>query len=209
MQQRTKQILIITGVIFGIIIAYNLFTLIQNSGKTAVTIQVLPQDASITIDAQSSHAGKVFVAPGTHTFKATKNGYKEDVQTVTIGKDPATVILLPTGGATSADTLNLQLQREAQGGSLADTRGKSLAERNPIISHLPYPFDQPYVLTPRDYEINYEVTNESKTGVRIKINGVDSIERQAALEQIRIWGYDPSDMDIQFIDFKNPLTGGN
>ncbi|HWZ65186.1 MAG TPA: hypothetical protein VNX65_00125 [Patescibacteria group bacterium] len=212
MQSKAKQLLTLISAAFIIIFIFSIFTAIQHAGKTMVEIRVLPKDATITIDGQASHAGNVYVARGTHLFKAARKDYTDDSRTVTVGQDKITVSLLPLVVGTPANTNGNadQIEKLSEKISAAklEADNQAIIDKNPIVSQLPYPFDNLDGLTPRDYEISYEYNpGASKTGILIKIYG-NTRAREAALEQIRMWAYDPSDLEIKYMDFTNPLANG-
>ncbi|HSX27989.1 MAG TPA: PEGA domain-containing protein [Candidatus Saccharimonadales bacterium] len=208
---RIKQVIIGAGIILAVFAVYGISLLTQRAGRTEVAIQVSPSSAKVTIDGKTSHSGSVYVSKGKHTFKASADGYSDDSSTITVGDNKASVYLLPTPqsqavkDAVSRDQ-KLQTQREAIGGARAEAEGQAFQDKNPIVSQLPFPFDGTDELTPADFEINYATSTDSKNGIAIQVNAVRPDIRKGAVDQIKLWGYDPSDMYIQFLDFKNPLA---
>lgn len=207
MNNKQKLILLSAGAILLGILVFSLFTYIGRSGKLGITISVVPKDSKITIDDKKAGSGKVYVSRGTHTFKASKEGHKDATTTVAITQAGQIVYLLPEPTSkeatdrTKSDS-EYQMEREALAGAQTDQEGRALQEKNPILNMLPQPFNQ------KRYAIDYEISNRSKTGVVLQITAADPEARRYALEDIKSWGYDVSDLYIEFDDFKNPLTQG-
>lgn len=206
-----KRILIpaIIGAVLVIIFLVASATQTSNDrvGKTAVTVQVGPNDAEVSVDGNKSSAGTLYLPPGEHTFKATKPGWEEKEKKVTVGEDPVEVklVLRPFSEAAEnwiAQNPQAELERELLAGQIANQEGEQLYLKNPIIDRLPY--------TTADYEITYREDKASPTGVVVMVLTTTTAGRTAALAQMRSWNQDPATLDIEYVGFVNPLrkSGG-
>lgn len=202
--QRIKLIAIIAGAVAVVLIGFGAVTLLFRTGKTEVNVIVYPPDAKLTINGQPSNAGNMYLAPGEYTFKATRSGWKEAVVTQTIGNEPATINVLPEPETTEAyewldRDVNETIQREGIIGRIKAEEGEALYEKNKFIFDLPY--------TGTDFEITYNETDQSPTGIEVLIIATTPSARTAALDYLRGLGYDPSTMYIKYVGFNNPLQG--
>jgi len=194
--------------LFLLLIVYWTALSITRAGKTKVSIIVIPQDANVTLDNKPVSSGDLYLAPGDYTFSASKNGFKTDTHSVKVGKESLTVGLLPEPESTEAkkwlsDNSELQLQREELGGINANREGDELVEKNPILDALPYKD----IYGP--FNVDYGASDRQKGGILLDINGSTPPGRAKAIEWIRQQGQDPTDLEIRYSDFKNPLINGD
>lgn len=177
---------------------------ISRSGKIAVTVDVVPYDASLTIDGHKTNIGTVYLKPGNHTVKANKTGFANTSYTTYIDDSRKIV-------AVSLDPISEEAKQWAQihqadydhldvlGEQSAQESGKVFNDRNPIAVKLPY---RTYL-----YTIGYRADPSDPSGNSI-ILVIDAPEgyKQSALYQIRQLGYDPTDFKIEFKDYENPFS---
>ncbi len=176
---------------------------ISRQGKIKVTIQAAPKDSLIMIDGKKSKVGDVYVEPGEHMFVASKNGFLEDRKKTTISEGNNYVGLLPTAESKEAvEWSNKNSQaREAIGSIIANQRGEMLRNKASIINKLPY------MEIAGPFRIDYGISSASNTAHPYLIIHYTTAEsRQKALGWIRKQGHEPTDLDIRFTDFSNPLT---
>ena len=86
-------------------------------------------------------------------------------------------------------------KNEAYGAIEASVNGDYFTERNPITTKLPYV--DPY------FTLGY-ISHDNQT-ISLTIETPSPRYRYFAIEKLRQMGYDPTDFDIIFKDFKNPL----
>lgn len=196
--------LMIGGIVFIILLltAWGIWVYVSRQGKVPVTISAVPRDSSVTINGQPSGSGTTWLTPGKYIIKAQKDGFKsrEKSITVTDGKEQNVVALGLTPVSDEAQkwaekNADAYKDNETYGAVEAQANGQYFQEKNPIVAHLPY--DDPY------FQITY-AANTNNEAV-LTITTPSPRYRYFAIQKIRELGYDPSDFEIQFSDFKNPL----
>lgn len=204
--KKLKLIMIGLVVIIAGAIIFNITLNTSRAGKIATTIEVMPEDAVITIDGEKSSSGTVYLEPGSHTFVASKTGFTDDKETITISSTANYVGLLPTPASDEAkkwaEQDDVADKIESISGSIASAKGSATQTANPLIDYLP----QSDIEAP--YTISYKLAANSSGGedavIIIKNSTPDG--RTKALAWIRSQGIDPADLNIQFDDFQNPLV---
>ncbi|HEX5456199.1 MAG TPA: hypothetical protein VFW77_02425 [Candidatus Saccharimonadales bacterium] len=206
-QITSAQWLFLISLAVVIFVVYNIVLAFTRIGEIKTEINVVPQDAKVTINDKPSSSGSVYLAAGEYTFSAAAEGWETDTQKININKDRHEVYLLP--GPTSEEAKNwlknnpdVQAEREAFGGKKFDAQNQKAAEQNPILQYLPYTSESP------PFTINYGPSKERKGDIYLLINDASPNGRQAALDWIRSQGQDPTDMQIIFAGFDNPLGKG-
>lgn len=178
---------------------------LSHSGKTKVNVIVIPSNAKVTVNNKELSSNTLYLEPGDYTFKASAAGYKDDVQDVLIADESIELGLVPAPDSEAArqwlaDNPQIQLQREAIGGQNADRNGERIRKATPLITKLPRTeLNGPY-------EIGYGPAPDRKDGIFIEVNYSSPNGRKKALKWIREQGVDPTDLEIRYIDFSNPLT---
>jgi hypothetical protein len=204
-QTRSKKILFLIGFLFVFFVVYNVSLSFSRSGKTRVDVDVIPGDSKITINDHRSKKGSNYLKPGTYTFKATAEGFEEFTYTIEVKKDPLRVGLVPSPQSEDAkkwltDNPEIQLQREALGGGNYTQKGTQIESETPLIAQLPYTdIDGPF-------SINYGYAKNRENGIYLLIGDSSANGRKAALNWLRNQGQDPTNLEIRFGDFTNPLT---
>jgi hypothetical protein len=142
----------------------------------------------------------IFVVPGKHTIVVSQAGFTTYRSTIDKKDSPLeiTVVLDPV----SEDGFDFmkkhpseQRLRESLVGSQAAETGKSIAEKNPIISLLPY-IDQYFRI---DYGQSVKNPSDS-TAVAIYITPLAPDGKERALALLRLKGYDPNTLEIIYRD---------
>lgn len=178
----------------------------RHEGEYKVTISVVPEDATILIDNKEVSIDNIWLTPGEYEFTAEKEGFAPDRVSRVITQD-TTVTLLPAPTSDEAiawaSQAEVQLQIEGLSGQKANERGVHISGQNPIIDQLPY------VDIAGPFKIDYGYHGADNTATYLIIHKTTPNGRQAALEWIRKQGYDPTQLDIRFTDFKNPLLEGD
>lgn len=175
-------------------------------GETRVSLDVIPKNAQVKINGVESKTGTHYLKPGTYTFSASLDGWKTDSQEIKITK-PTTVGLIPSPDSVAATELlqdqpELQLERERIGGQRAGQISQALSANNPIIDILPY--TEPS----GPFSIDYGLSKTDKTRVFLLISDSSPNGRVNALKWLRQQGQDPTNIEMVFSDFINPLEGG-
>jgi hypothetical protein len=142
--------------------------LATGGGKVTLDIAVTPRDATVTIDGKASSAGKVQVAPGKHTIKASRQDFTEVTREIdTARMAPGTTIYMvldPTndsGRKYLTDHNDDQMLRErAFGQEFSDTQAQIL-DNYPITSDLPY--------ETLEFKVDYEVDESKNVNFKVTI----------------------------------------
>ena len=196
-----KYIFIVLAAFAVICLLYFLFFTYPRLGKIAVDIRVNPEDAAIIIDGDKSHAGTVYLRPGTHTFKAAKSGWFADEVTVSVSKNNATVALLPQPDSDEAQQQaeDDAMKREGLSSTAANTRGVDIRSANPILNKLPYSdISGPYKI---DYGFNQQ---DEKTPYLI-VSYSTPHGREKALKWLKSNKLDVTTTEVVFQDFISPI----
>ena len=179
----------------------------SSKGKSPVKITVLPEYATVSINGKKTSGGTQKLKPGKYTFQATQAGFESAEEVLVIEKksQPKTVRLLLTPVSSAALTWasnnqDAYQQIESQSGLEAANDGENFIKTHPIASSLPY--------KNLIFNIDYAASN-SIDGFKLIITASSATDRQYALNQIKDWGYNPSDYEIEFTGFNNPLLGVN
>ena len=201
--QYKKQIIYGVGVFFVFIILWAIITFAMRSGKVATVISVVPSSSQITINGEKTSNGTKYLKPGTYKISVSKDGFETNNQTaiITSEKDQNVIAasLLPQSDEAKKwanEHGDDYTKNEIYGSIQANSNGKFFASKNPITEKLP--FEDPY------FNIGY-VANTDQS-IKLTISTPSPRYRFFAIEQIRKWGYDPTDFTIEFRDFKNPLA---
>lgn len=199
----TKRLWWLALLIGGIFISLLIFFLLNRRDAGAnLEISVVPDDAVVVIDGKEYRNGKNTVQPGTYMATANREGFVSLTQEVTITDTLQTLMFSLTPESEEAKQWAAKNQEayseaEAAGGEAALQQGQALRDRYPLVSKLP--FDGSF------YEINYAILDREKNTIYIRIDTTSPMGRQVALEQIKEWGFQPTDYQIVFPGLKNPL----
>ncbi len=195
---------IITGLVIIVgLIGFYTYQTISRSDKVKVTIQAIPNDATILINNKQYGIGDVYILPGNYSVSVKKDGFQDYSQSLTFTKPTGNidVALAPQSDAAKAWASQHSSDYsayEGRAGTQAVTSGQSFLDKNPIVNHLPY---ENYLFT-----IGYFINPSDKSGNSIIIT-IDAAEgyRQSAINKIKEWGYQPSEFNITFNNYVDPF----
>ncbi len=193
-------------VIVLLFVAYGIYVQLSRIGKVRVDVETIPVSSLVTVDGEILTGKSVYLAPGEHMFIASKDGYLESRSKLDVSETNNYVGLLPIAESESAiqSSVNDAAAREAVGGKIATARGNMLREKATIISKLPR------ITLVGPYRIDYGIQGKDNTShPYLLISNSTPKGRQNALDWIRSEGSEPTDLDIRFPDFINPVTGGS
>ena len=195
-------VLILSLVIVAI--GYGVFTAISRQSKVEVTINAIPEDASLTLDGKQIRPGVTYLKEGSYTIKGSKEGFTDFTAQVYVDKDHKlmSVPLVPASKEAKEwqqKNMNKYTLLERAAGRAAAKEGETFREKNPITIVLPY--------KNLIYKIGYRADPADASGNSIILE-IDAPEgyRNAAVQQIRNLGYDPTNFKINFRDYKNPFS---
>lgn len=176
----------------------------SQQGTEEVTLIIVPSDSTVKInDTEYKNKKTIRLEPGTYTISTTKEGFETDSQSVTVEKrSGATVfsLLAPVSDEAQQWARKNQtayLEAEGKSSSLATKEGEELIKRFPVTKWLP--------LQKATYVIGYKKAENSNKDIVITITATAGY-REAALQEIRDRGFDPSDYVIEFNDYRNPFN---
>lgn len=199
-----KIIISITVVAVVVVGVYLISVSIYRSDKTKVTVNVVPDTAEITFNDQRISNGVQYLEPGYYKVKINHDGFLPHEESVEIGQAPqiVNIALTPDSDEASAwlsENEEQYLGYEQLAGQQAIREGAIVAEKNPIISKLPF----------RNllFTIGYRADTSDSTGQSIIVE-IDAVKgyRQSAINQIDNWGYDPAELNINFRNYQNPFS---
>lgn len=168
--------------------------------KIIVKVDLAPKIATLTVDGKVMKGGDVYLSPGYHTFTAKLGGFEELSEKINI-TGPRSVRLLLTANTEDGRKIANKYQAdyskiEAQAGEEASKEGKQILDKNPIINNIPRVTSY--------YRIDYK--KDANNNIVIKISSPNPMGRQVAVDQVRSWGFDPTNYTIEFTDLTNPFT---
>lgn len=195
----------LAAVLIFIIVVYMLGLSISRTGKIAVEVIVLPKDSEIFINDKKIKSGTNYISAGEYNFLAKRSGFSDDVRKVTVAEDIETIELIPEPSSDEAFRLiennpKLQQAREELGGRKASSKGLAASEETPLIKLLPVT----EVVGP--FTIDYGPSESRINGSFLEISDSSPKGRVAALNWIRERGSDPTDLEILYTDYENPLN---
>lgn len=199
-----RQKWVIVLVLFALLITFFLTIAISRIGKTKVNVELIPKDSSLFIDGKKSNPGDNYLKPGKHIFEAKKDGFTNDKVVLQVESESLEIGLIPDPKSEEAiDWLNknpeIQLKREGIGAKMSSLLGEYIEDNTPIINELPYTdVEGPFT-------IDYGTTPDRLYGSFIEITDSTPLGREVAISWIKNQGYDPTNIDIRFDDFENPL----
>lgn len=201
-----RALIVIIGIALVGLIIYGIYQKVATSGKIAVTVNVVPSAATLTINGNSTATnGTVYLESGkTYDIKATMNGFADFTNKQYIDNTNNTITISLNAVSDTAkqwakDNQDQYLQNEGRGGAQANTTGQAFTAKNPITQYLP--------LDNMVYTIGYKADPSDPSNMSIILT-VDAAEgyRNGAIQGIRNLGYDPSQYKIEFSDYQNPFA---
>ncbi len=197
------------GIVLGIVLIVGLigfytYQTIYRSDKVKVTILTIPSDAKITLNKQVVGNGDVYIAPGKYTYKIQKDGFTPYIETVIFSKPSGSIDIGLAPESTEAKDwaekhASDYMAYEQRSGLRAQLAGQAFKETNPIVNNLPYKnllFTIGYFANPAD---------ASGNSIIVTIDAPEGY-RQAAINKINEWGYNPAELNIIFKGYENPFS---
>lgn len=201
-QKHRQQIVATIAALFAIIIIWAIAIYVGRIGKTPLVVSLVPSDATVIIDGQRHGNGTLWLNDGTYQMTIEKEGFETQKKSVLVTnqkkQNVAAVSLQPKSDEAkkwAEKHQNDYTKNEQYGAIEARTNGEYFTDKNPITTKLP--FKDPY------FTIGYRT--EKDDSITITVVTPSPRYRFYAVEQIRQWGYDPTDFVIDFQDFHNPL----
>jgi hypothetical protein len=195
----------VLGLLIVTIMSMVFLSNLSNLGKNRVTLRVIPEESRVSINNNVVDSDVKYLKKGWYEFKAEVKGFKKDTQRLYVNKD-VTVNLLPEPNSDQAyqwlnNNPSIQQKREEMGGMRAAQIGENYIKKTPIRKLIPRvdmfaPYAMDYGVEGNNYDTFIEIHDSSPVG------------REKALQWIRQQGYNPGDLDIRYLDYNNPFSGG-
>jgi hypothetical protein len=197
-----KRLLLATIAIFVIIVAVTIINFLAGRGKDVIGVAVAPKNAKLVLDnTKTIRLGEQKFTTGTHTIKATRAGFKDQIKDFNTQDLIKTVWfnMIPKDDSGKKYVAShqkefdriIKIENEATVATV-----DSMVVRYPIIEKLPVNFSSQFI-------INYGPSKkypENLTRLALYITAYSPTDKQSAITYIYGLGFDPSDYEIVFGD---------
>lgn len=199
------------SVVIALVIVFLLWTVglkLSRLGEVPVELNVAPKTAAVIVDGKQVRGSTIYISKGDHQIDAKLDGFdlytkKHNVK----GPQKIGVLLNPVsekGYKYLEDHPEIQLEREAIGSaSFYESADAVQKIHGDLIARLPYT-DPLFYMSYGDSQ-----RSSNKEGVALYISAYDVSARKLAIDTLRDWGYDPSDIEIVFSDFTSSFDAGD
>ena len=199
-ESQKKYIILALSILCAAMLLLIISTVIGRAGKTAVSFVVSPDETQIEFNNQKITGSRtVYLKPGEYSFKATRDGFRENTIQTTVKDKPVRVVftLIPTGNVSKSEKSTNASKIDKITTEALEKEQTKLAEANPIIKKLPI---KNFI-----YSIGYRADSSKENGIIVEIDAPKGY-KNAAINEIRKAGFDPSKLNINFRDYANPFT---
>lgn len=197
------RLVIVSVISMFIISVIALFVFNLGDTSQSVTISKVPKDTRVFIDNKEVRGSKTNLPNGKYEVTGEKDGFEEFKETIMIDDFNRLVVvsLLPSSDEAKKwfeENNDLYLEQEKLVSEQASTSTENISTVNPVIAVLP--------IDGYTYKIGY-VLDQTDTSGRSIIVTIDTSNgyRNAAIGAIYKAGFDPAELSINFIDYKNPF----
>lgn len=199
-ESQKKYIILALSILCAAMLLLIISTVIGRAGKTAVSFVVSPDETQIEFNNQKITGSRtVYLKPGEYSFKATRDGFRENTIQTTIKDKPIRIVfaLAPTGKVSKSEKSTNASKIDKITTEALEKEQTKLAEANPVIKKLPI---KNFI-----YSIGYRADSSKENGIIVEIDAPKGY-KNAAINEIRKAGFDPSKLNINFRDYANPFT---
>jgi len=199
-ESQKKYIILALSILCAAMLLLIISTVIGRAGKTAVSFVVSPDETQIEFNNQKITGSRtVYLKPGEYSFKATRDGFRENTIHTTIKDKPIRIVfaLAPTGKVSKSEKSTNASKIDKITTEALEKEQTKLAEANPVIKKLPI---KNFI-----YSIGYRADSSKENGIIVEIDAPKGY-KNAAINEIRKAGFDPSKLNINFRDYANPFT---
>ena len=199
-ESQKKYIILALSILCAAMLLLIVSTVIGRAGKTAVSFAVSPDETQIEFNNQKITGSRtVYLKPGEYSFKATRDGFRENTIQTTIKDKPIRIVfaLAPTGKVSKSEKSTNASKIDKITTEALEKEQTKLAEANPVIKKLPI---KNFI-----YSIGYRADSSKENGIIVEIDAPKGY-KNAAVNEIRKAGFDPSKLNINFRDYANPFT---
>ena len=199
-ESQKKYIILALSILCAAMLLLTISTIIGRAGKTAVSFVVSPDETQIEFNNQKITGSRtVYLKPGEYSFKSTRDGFRENTIHTTIKDKPIRIVfaLAPTGKVSKSEKSTNASKIDKITTEALEKEQTKLAEANPVIKKLPI---KNFI-----YSIGYRADSSKENGIIVEIDAPKGY-KNAAINEIRKAGFDPSKLNINFRDYANPFT---
>lgn len=199
-ESQKKYIILALSILCAAMLLLTIITVIGRVGKTAVSFVVSPDETQIEFNNQKITGSRtVYLKPGEYSFKATRDGFRENTIQTTVKDKPVRVVftLIPTGNVSKSEKSTNASKIDKITTEALEKEQTKLAEANPIIKKLPI---KNFI-----YSIGYRADSSKENSIIVEIDAPKGY-KNAAVNEIKRAGFDPSKLNINFRDYANPFT---
>ena len=192
-------------ILFIAVIVWSVVLYFSRINTIPVKIYVVPNDAAVVINNKNYHHNSIaYLSPGSYKVTASKDGFISQEKNLDVNSEDTqatiNIALMPSSNEAQQwydSNQDQYLQAEGREGEIASEAGLSFSEKNPVTNGLP--------IQKTIYSIGYKLGPEQDEDTIILTIHTSEGYFEAALNEIRDKGFDPSDFKIEFIDYRNPF----
>ena len=199
-EDHKKHIILALSILCIVMLCATIITVVSRVGKTPVSFVTSPDEVQIEFNDQKITGSKtVYLKPGEYSFKATRDGFRENTIQTTVKDKPVRVVftLIPTGNVSKSEKSTNASKIDKITTEALEKEQTTLAEANPIIKKLPI---KNFI-----YSIGYRADPSKENNIIVEIDAPKGY-KNAAVNEIKRAGFDPSKLNINFRDYANPFT---
>ncbi len=206
-----KKLIVLRIKIFVAVLFLIMFTIIlinvgKKVGKSKLTILTSPDGAIVLINDKPYSPGAHYLKPGKYKIEAKMEGFSDDIVNVDLGKGSEEVYLLPEPQSDITklwlkDNPKIQQERESIAAKKKTKKSTAIEDSSPIIKFLPFS-----TLRDGPFQMDYGPSDKRENGVFIEISNSTPEGRVGAVDWLYRHGQDPTDLEIQYIDYNNPFV---
>ena len=199
-EDHKKHIILALSILCIVMLCATIITVVSRVGKTPVSFVTSPDEVQIEFNDQKITGSKtVYLKPGEYSFKATRDGFRENTIQTTVKDKPVRVVftLIPTGNVSKSEKSTNASKIDKITTEALEKEQTTLAEANPIIKKLPI---KNFI-----YSIGYPADPSKVNSIIVEIDAPKGY-KNAAVNEIKRAGFDPSKLNINFRDYANPFT---
>ena len=176
-ENQKKYIILALSILCAAMLLLIISTVIGRAGKTAVSFVVSPDETQIEFNNQKNTGSRtIYLKPGTYSFKAARNGFKENTIQTTVRDKPVRVVfaLTPTGKVSKSEKSTNAPKIDKITTEALEKEQTKLAEANPVIKKLPI---KNFI-----YSIGYRADSSKENGIIVEIDAPKGY-KNAAIKQ--------------------------
>lgn len=206
-QNLSKKAKIGVGVAAAVIVAivvYSLFVVISRIGKVAVSVDIAPFTAKVTLNGEPvANHSTVYLEPGEYAVEAKQEHFTDFAQNFVISEKDHQIygLMDPTddeGQRIYVERIKDFYYVEGIFGEIVNAEGEARLEKYPILAYLPY--NKP------TFSISFQTKEGGEPQINIKSQRVYYDAAVAKLysfdKKISVAAY-----DVQIADYKDPFAG--